>query len=413
MQKALSDIRVLDLTRILAGPTCTQLLGDLGCDIIKIERPGAGDDTRKWGPPYLEGQRRRAHRRERLLPLLATATSARWRSTSPSPRARTWCRRLLGAAATCWCRISRPATLATLRPRLRRPEGARFPASSTARSRGFGQTGPYATRAGYDYLAQGYGRHHEHHRRAGRRAHEGRRRHRRHHVRHVRRRAPSSPPCTTAARPAQGQHIDLALLDTQVAWLVNEGTNYLTLGQGAAAPRQRAPQHRALQAASRPPTARSCWRSGNDRPVPPLLRLRRRAGAGRRCRAFAPTRSGCATARRSTRSSSRSFPTQDEGRMGRRPDGARRPVRPGQQHRRGLRGPAGPASRHAHRDAASRSRPTARCRCSAIRSRCRRRRRPTTSRRPVLGQHTAEVLEELLALDAPELSRLREAGVIN
>ena len=49
----LQGLRILDMSRILAGPTCTQMLGDLGADVIKVERPGEGDDTRKWGPPYL------------------------------------------------------------------------------------------------------------------------------------------------------------------------------------------------------------------------------------------------------------------------------------------------------------------------------------------------------------------------
>ncbi|HZX27319.1 MAG TPA: CoA transferase, partial [Telluria sp.] len=53
MAGALSHIKVLDLSRVLAGPWCGQLLADLGAEVIKVERPGAGDDTRAWGPPYL------------------------------------------------------------------------------------------------------------------------------------------------------------------------------------------------------------------------------------------------------------------------------------------------------------------------------------------------------------------------
>ena len=56
MSAVLKDVRVLDLSRVLAGPWATQLLGDFGADVVKVERPGRGDDTRQWGPPWLGGE---------------------------------------------------------------------------------------------------------------------------------------------------------------------------------------------------------------------------------------------------------------------------------------------------------------------------------------------------------------------
>src|SRR4051794_23535471 len=55
LQKPLSGVKVLDLSRVLAGPFCAQLLADLGADVVKVERPSRGDDTREWGPPFLPG----------------------------------------------------------------------------------------------------------------------------------------------------------------------------------------------------------------------------------------------------------------------------------------------------------------------------------------------------------------------
>jgi crotonobetainyl-CoA:carnitine CoA-transferase CaiB-like acyl-CoA transferase len=227
MQRALSDIRVFDLTRILAGPTCTQLLGDLGCDILKIEKPGAGDDTRKWGPPYLPGTDGEPTH-ESAYYLAANRNKRSVAIDIARPEGQALARRLLGSCDVL-VQNFKAGTLArygldwdSLK--------ADFPGLVYCSISGFGQTGPYKDRAGYDYLAQGYG---------GIMSITG---------------APDGEPMKVGvgiadimcgmyassailaalhhkARTGEGQHIDLALLDTQVAWLANEGTNYLLSGK--------------------------------------------------------------------------------------------------------------------------------------------------------------------------------------
>jgi crotonobetainyl-CoA:carnitine CoA-transferase CaiB-like acyl-CoA transferase len=144
-------IKVLDLSRVLAGPWCTQVLADLGADVVKVERPGLGDDTRQWGPPFLKD----AEGNDTTRPATsrpATATSARSPSTWPRPRARRSSSRW-HCRPTSWWRTSRSAglkqygldheSLRALNPRL-------IYCSVT----GFGQDGPYAERAGYDLMVQ-------------------------------------------------------------------------------------------------------------------------------------------------------------------------------------------------------------------------------------------------------------------
>jgi crotonobetainyl-CoA:carnitine CoA-transferase CaiB-like acyl-CoA transferase len=149
--KPLDGIRVLDLSRVLAGPWCTQLLADLGAEVIKVERPGAGDDTRHWGPPWHE------HEDERVAAYFLAANRGK-RSAAidfSQPEGAALVRRLaegsdvlvenfkVGGLAKFGLDA---ATLRAANPRL-------IYASIT----GFGQDGPYADRAGYDYIIQGMG----------------------------------------------------------------------------------------------------------------------------------------------------------------------------------------------------------------------------------------------------------------
>src|SRR4051812_686691 len=148
----LAGLRVLDLSRVLAGPSCTQLLGDLGADVVKIEKPGEGDDTRLWGPPYLAddtGAETResayylaVNRNKRSLALdVATADGQRIARALAS-RADVLVENFkLGGLAKYGLAYD---DLKADCPRL-------VYCSIT----GFGQTGPYAARPGYDYLMQG------------------------------------------------------------------------------------------------------------------------------------------------------------------------------------------------------------------------------------------------------------------
>ena len=149
MTKALSGIKVLDLSRVLAGPWCTQMLGDLGAEIIKIEQPGKGDDTRGWGPPWHgEGEER----------LSAYYLSANRNKKSVAidiskPEGQALIREI---AAKCDVLVENFKVGGLARFGLDFASlHARYPRLIYCSITGFGQTGPYASRAGYDYIVQG------------------------------------------------------------------------------------------------------------------------------------------------------------------------------------------------------------------------------------------------------------------
>jgi crotonobetainyl-CoA:carnitine CoA-transferase CaiB-like acyl-CoA transferase len=108
MPGALSHIRVLDLSRVLAGPWCGQILGDLGAEVIKVERPRTGDDTRHWGPPYLKDQQGE-NTSEAAYYLSANRNKQSLTLDFTQPEGQRIIRELVAATATCCWRTSRSA----------------------------------------------------------------------------------------------------------------------------------------------------------------------------------------------------------------------------------------------------------------------------------------------------------------
>ena len=226
-QLPLTGVRIFDLTRILAGPTCTQLLGDLGADVIKVERPGVGDDTRTWGPPYVkdcDGE----DTNESAYYLSANRNKRSLTIDLQTPKGIALAKKLI-AKSDILIENFKVGGLSKLGLGYEDLK-TEFPRLVYCSVTGFGQTGPYAPRAGYDFLAQGLG---------GIMSITG---------------DPDGEPmkvgvgiadvmtgmyASTAILAAlrhrdatgEGQHIDTCLLDTQVSWLINEGTNYLVSGK--------------------------------------------------------------------------------------------------------------------------------------------------------------------------------------
>jgi formyl-CoA transferase len=230
LQKALGHLRVLDLTRVLAWPWCAQNLADLGADVIKIERPGAGDDTRHWGPPYLKD----AQGNDTSEAAYYLAANRGKRSVTldiATPEGQDIVRRLARQSDVVLenYKVGQLKKYGLDYESLKREKPDLIYCSVT----GFGQDGPYAARAGYDFIVQGMG---------GFMSITGERDD-----------LPGGGPqkagvaisdlmtgmyATIAVlaalahrdRTGQGQAIDMALLDVQVAMLANMGTNYLASG---------------------------------------------------------------------------------------------------------------------------------------------------------------------------------------
>jgi crotonobetainyl-CoA:carnitine CoA-transferase CaiB-like acyl-CoA transferase len=225
--RSLAGIRILDLTRVLAGPSATQLLGDLGADVIKIERPGAGDDTRAWGPPFVTD----AEGENSDLSAYFLAANRNKRSIAvdmATPEGVALIKRL-AAVSDVVVENYKPGDLAR--------RGLSYDDLKAVRPdliwcsiTGFGRTGPLSDRIGYDFLVQAMG---------GIMSITG---------------DPDGDPMKVGVgisdlmcgmyavvgilaalrhrdATGEGQFFEVSLYDTQIAWLANAATNYLVSGK--------------------------------------------------------------------------------------------------------------------------------------------------------------------------------------
>lgn len=235
-QGALDGIRVLDLSRVLAGPSCTQLLGDMGAEIIKVERPGVGDETRTWGPPYVMSADGK-ETSEAAYYLCANRNKRSVTIDMSKPGGVKLIKRFLESSDV----VIENFKVGGLKKYGLAYEDLKedFPSLVYCSITGYGQTGPNATRPGYDMIAQGMG---------GLLSMTG---------------EADGPPVKVPVAindimtgmyasvgilaalrhrdaTGEGQHIDLGLLDVQVSWLCNQGLNYLT---GGVIPQRMGTQH--------------------------------------------------------------------------------------------------------------------------------------------------------------------------
>jgi crotonobetainyl-CoA:carnitine CoA-transferase CaiB-like acyl-CoA transferase len=226
MPGPLEGIRVFDLTRILAGPSCTQMLGDLGADVIKIERAGAGDDTRNFAPPYIKDD----EGNDTSEAAYFCAANRNKRSVTldiSKPEGQALAKRLIGTSQVL---VENFKTGGLKKYGLSYDDlKDEFPGLIYCSITGFGQTGPYAMRPGYDVLIQGMG---------GLMSLNG---------------DPDGEPMKAAIPVAdlmagmyagvsinaalrhreitgEGQHIDIGMLDVMVSFTTIMGMNYLATG---------------------------------------------------------------------------------------------------------------------------------------------------------------------------------------